>query len=564
MIETVIFDFDNTIYNYDICNNKALTLLFSKIVEDFNLDIYKIENIYNKLNKNIKFSNNHSNKFNKSIYILKLLEELNISINLFDKYYNIYNTEFDNNLVIYDYIEELLILFKKNNIKIGLLSNNIFIQQYNKLQKLNIIKYFDAIQTSDECGEEKPNILPYLSILHKLKANPENTIFIGDNLYHDIYPSLKLGLLAFYYNKDLVLLSSLIQLHQDKYIEFNNFNNLYNFFIKYFETVHELIFLSKYFGQSNLNVQGPGGNISVKLENIIFIKSSGAVLGNISYNEGYCLANNNDYLNVLSNELLNENNNSLPKILKLFGYKIPSMETFFHSFMKKYTVHIHMTLANIFLCTDYKDLDNFPYKYKIIEYIPPGLLLATHIKKLYNDDTDVYFLKNHGLIITNDNYLEVLNMYESIYLYFQNKINNTNNIKNSTIQNNFNNELITFYINKQLYLKNKMSKIIRYIDYPLNILLNIKYCFPDLAIFIEKISYIKNINDLDDVNSKTNIIIYESKVYLIATTLNKIYYILELLDKYKILCSYSYDKLLEINDINYIQNMEEEKFRKTL
>ena len=59
-----------------------------------------------------------------------------------------------------------------------------------------------------------------------------------------------------------------------------------------------------------------------------------------------------------------------------------------------------------------------------------------------------------------------------------------------------------------------------------------------------------------------NIIIVNKKVYLCAENLNKIYYLIELIEKYKTLSEYSYDNLNKIDDVKYLQNMEEEKFRK--
>jgi putative hydrolase of the HAD superfamily len=268
MILGIIFDFDNTIYDYDYCNKIALNTLFLEISSNFNKDINIIKTNYEYLNKSIKISNNTSSKFNKILYIKKLFENLNISLNELDKYLTIYNNSFNNNLKLYDGIEELLKLFKKNNIKIGLLSNNNFNQQYEKLKILNILEYFDVIQTSDECGEEKPHINMFLNIQNKLNIPFENIGYIGDNYDHDILPSLNLKILPFHYMKDFNLFLS------ENYIKFGNFIDLFNFFEKYFTTVNELIFLSKYFGQSNLNIQGPGGNISIKLDEIIFIKSS--------------------------------------------------------------------------------------------------------------------------------------------------------------------------------------------------------------------------------------------------------------------------------------------------
>ena len=72
MIDTVIFDFDNTIYNYDKSNNNALEYLFISISSDFNINVNIINKLYNEINKNIKSSNNSSNKFNKIIYIKQI------------------------------------------------------------------------------------------------------------------------------------------------------------------------------------------------------------------------------------------------------------------------------------------------------------------------------------------------------------------------------------------------------------------------------------------------------------------------------------------------------------
>jgi putative hydrolase of the HAD superfamily len=541
MILGIIFDFDNTLYDYDLINKIALKKLFEELSLNNNLNVIEIEEFYKKINNEIKNSNNTNNKFNKIIYIKKLLEELKISLIFLDKYLTIYQNEFNNNFKLYDNVLDLFKILKSNNIKIAICSNNIFIQQYDKFKSSGLLEYIDFIQTSDECGEEKPNLNIYLHIQHKFGISFENIAFIGDNYEHDIFPSLKLKMLAFHFIKDSKLLL------KNNYIEFGNFNDLHLYFEKYFKTIDELIFLSKYFGQSVLNIQGPGGNISIKLDDIIFIKSSGAVLGNISYNDGYCLANNNKCI-----ELLHSGKELELKNSKIFGYKIPSMETFFHAFMKKYTVHVHFTLSNIFFCAD-KDftLNDFPYKYEIIKYIPPGLLLANEVYKKYSKDTDVYFLENHGIIITNNNLNDIIDIYENIYKYF-----------NNLLDNKFNIELNTFYINKEYYFKKNRSLIIRTIDYPYQILEKIKYCFPDLAIFIEKVGIFNNLEELYKNIDNFNIIIINNYVYLCAENLNKIYYLIELIDKYKILSEYSYDNLNKIDDVKYLQNMEQEKFRK--
>jgi hypothetical protein len=196
---------------------------------------------------------------------------------------------------------------------------------------------------------------------------------------------------------------------------------------------------------------------------------------------------------------------------------------------------------------------------KIIKYIPPGLLLAEEIKDIYDNNIDIYFLTNHGIIITNNNINKIIEIYENIFNYFTNLINNSYKLKN-----NFMYEYNTFLINKYFYLKKNKMIVVKYINYDINIIQNIKYCFPDLAIFIENIIIINHLNDLNKIFIENiNIIILNNITYLCSDNLIKMYYLIELLDKYKILCEYSYDNLNMINDTKYLQNMEQEKFRKS-
>ena len=254
----------------------------------------------------------------------------------------------------------------------------------------------------------------------------------------------------------------------------------------------------------------------------------------MDYDKGYCILDNNKYL-----ELNNENND------KIFGYNKPSMETYFHSFMKKYTVHIHFILSNILI----NNIDNFKYNYKIIDYYNPGLLLAVNIFKNYDNNIDIYFLKNHGLIITNDNLNEIINIFEYIYNYFNNLLNNK-----------YNNDFTSFLFNKLIYFNTNKSLIIKYIDYPVNIIKNINYCFPDLAIYVQNII---EINNIDDINKYTcfDIIIYNDNIFVLSNDINKIYNIIENLKAYEILSNYN---LESIDNILTLQNMKEEIYRKNI
>jgi len=544
MIQGIIFDFDGTLYDYESCNSHSLITVFNFINKNFNVEQDIIKYTYNKINKLIKESNNYCNKFNKNIYFKKLLEELNLSIKYLDSIINLYNNEFTKNLKLFDFVIDFIKYVKEKNVKIGILTNNNFKQQYDKLITLGIIEYIDYIQTSDEIGYEKPNSIIFLTLLNKMKINPENIIIIGDNYYHDIIPAIELKFIPFLFknnNQKIIYLN--------KYYEFGNFENLLIFYKEYIKSENELVYLAKLFGQSSLNIQGQGGNISVKMleDKLIIIKSSGGILGNMDNLNGFCIADN-----INCNKLLVENNSKDLNKTKIFGHKIPSMETFFHCFMKKYTVHIHFTLSNIFLSTNQINLfENIGIKYKIINYFPPGIVLANEIKKVYDDKINLYFLKNHGLIITSNILEEIENLYIQVLNYF-----------NLLLENNYSDELNIFNINKLLYTKFNKSIVCRKYNFnDVDKIINIKYCFPDLAVYIQKIKVIINLSEINDFDNIPDIIIFNNIIYLLADNITKLYCIIETLDMYKILCN-NYNNL-EIIDNNFIKNMEQEKYRKS-
>lgn len=536
MIQGVIFDFDGTLYDYDLCNRFALNKLFENISQDNNIEISQISNLYNQINTNIKISNSSSNKFNKIIYIKRLVEELKIPLSKLQKYLNIYEESFASKFELFQGVRELFVYLKESNIKIGILTNNKFDQQHNKLIESNLIQLIDWVQSSDECGYEKPDINMFLNIQNKMKIPFENLCMIGDNFEHDISPAIKLGMICFYYkfgNPNRII---------DNIFYFSDYIWLNDFFTSYFISVNELIFLSKYFGQSELNVQGPGGNISVKMGELMLIKSSGCVMGNITPYTDYCVINT-----FKCQELVSEQRDRILET-KVFGYKTPSMESYFHSFMKKYTVHIHFTLSNIFACSENFEsvMGNFKYPYCIIKYQIPGILLSYDIKENYSPNCDIYFLLNHGLIITSNSIEEIFDLYEYIFNYFNLELGNKYSFD-------------SFVLNKSYSNVNKY-KIIKETNYDVNLFKNIILCFPDLAVFIQNMIFVENIEEIN-LTENNDIIIYRNKVYVIADNITKVYSIIEIINSYVELANSS-NKLISITNVNYLINMEQEKLRK--
>ena len=180
-------------------------------------------------------------------------------------------------------------------------------------------------------------------------------------------------------------------------------------------------------------VQGGGGNASCKhSENKMAIKASGFTIGEITETSGYADV---DYIkireyhtDVKENELTEREANSTPFTMSCVfpdadGNKLrPSVETGFHSIMKKYVMHTHPVYANTITCaaggrelaeTILGDTD-----FLWISYINPGFSLTLAIKEAieqYESHTGAFpkiiFLENHGLITTSDDADECLELH---------------------------------------------------------------------------------------------------------------------------------------------------------
>lgn len=154
-----------------------------------------------------------------------------------------------------------------------------------------------------------------------------------------------------------------------------NYSSEYNVFIKTCEILGADIEL----------VQDGGGNISTKISpDYMLIKSSGFALKDAA--EHHTIVNARDGVAISDR------------------YKRPSMEVGFHALLGKHVIHLHPIYLTTILCLSDSKLiirelyKNFDYNY--VAYQTPGAELLHAIKSM--EEKSVYFLENHGVIISLD------------------------------------------------------------------------------------------------------------------------------------------------------------------
>lgn len=187
----IIFDLDDTLYDYKKCNEIALLSIFTKLNKYDN-----IKEIFEISRQNIK--KNHKNtalEHDKSIQIKELFRLLNIKDTiLLKELINLYYQTFLENVTLFNDWLDFFALCKEKNVILVILTNNTFLNQLDIYNKLELYKYFDNIFTSYEIGYEKPNIKCYEYINNKYQFNKNEILMIGDSIDKDCKGAINFGI----------------------------------------------------------------------------------------------------------------------------------------------------------------------------------------------------------------------------------------------------------------------------------------------------------------------------------------------------------------------------------
>lgn len=99
---------------------------------------------------------------------------------------------------------DTLIYLKSQGYRLAVISNGITIKQWEKLVRLNIYQFFDAVITSEEVGKKKPDKLIYDVALRKMQGNPDKSIMIGNKFKEDALGAVNAGMSAILVNSEII------------------------------------------------------------------------------------------------------------------------------------------------------------------------------------------------------------------------------------------------------------------------------------------------------------------------------------------------------------------------
>lgn len=188
MIKAIIFDLDDTLISeYDYIRS-GYKYVSRKIVEMDMLPL-SYEAIYDLMI--YFFLENKKNVFNRLFDFcgIKYSDE---NIHMLVGLYRSHVPE----ITFLENADILLDELRKEDYKLGIITDGYAISQRNKVNALGLNNLVDYICITDEIGKEfwKPHPVSYLRLLKKLDCLPEECIYIGDNENKDFITAKLLGI----------------------------------------------------------------------------------------------------------------------------------------------------------------------------------------------------------------------------------------------------------------------------------------------------------------------------------------------------------------------------------
>lgn len=201
MIKAVIFDIDNTLYNFDRAHERAIDAL--SVYTERELGISRAE--LTSLNAEILSACRESMGdvaaiHNRTIRFQYILEQKGLPLHPhvleMDRIY--WDTLIEAAEISEGALETLRFL-KEQKIRTGIGTDMTARVQFRKLTKLGLLPYIDFFVSSEEAGVEKPHPDFFAQCVKKAGCQAEECLFIGDSLKKDAQGAIDAGLRALWY-----------------------------------------------------------------------------------------------------------------------------------------------------------------------------------------------------------------------------------------------------------------------------------------------------------------------------------------------------------------------------
>lgn len=212
----IFFDLDNTLVDYSTSEKKAI----NSIMESYKISTEDYAKIWKDISSKYfskYLSNNLSFEEQGAMRIMDFFKVRDKMLSFEEAkiiFYE-YKTQLEANWMLFDDVKSCLDRLSEE--EKGIASNGEMSQQKNKIQVMDIEKYFVVKKYASEMKTAKPDYY-FFKELKKYSRN-NKYVYVGDDLVMDIYPCMDLGINAIWLNRnnrdvppDVIAINSLNEL----------------------------------------------------------------------------------------------------------------------------------------------------------------------------------------------------------------------------------------------------------------------------------------------------------------------------------------------------------------
>ncbi len=193
MYKAVVFDLDDTLYDYQAVHKIAMARLRDFSCKRFCVSEQDFDAAFDWAKKQVKaLAGDTAASHNRLLYCQKTLERL--GKNPVDGALDMYDCYWDyvlSSMELRDGVIELFKRLKIDGVKIAVCTDLTAHIQHRKIRALGLVPYIDILVTSEEAGAEKPSSKMYSLAFEKLQTLlPDlqkcQCLFVGDSLQKDV------------------------------------------------------------------------------------------------------------------------------------------------------------------------------------------------------------------------------------------------------------------------------------------------------------------------------------------------------------------------------------------
>lgn len=181
----MVFDLDNTLYEYQPCHKRALKSVSEFAKLEYGLPSRRFREEYMSARMRVKSRVSGASSHNRLLYFMELVNKLQIKLNIDAPlvFNEIYWSSYFLEMTLPEGLEQLLRKLRHLNVQMAIVTDHVSDLQLRKLRVLNLEKQFDYVITSEECSGEKISLEPFDLLFERIERKDFDCIwFIGDEL----------------------------------------------------------------------------------------------------------------------------------------------------------------------------------------------------------------------------------------------------------------------------------------------------------------------------------------------------------------------------------------------